>query len=86
MDEVRSETDCVQSRPWLDCPTCPIERCGLPAVVTNFHNDGTLLCTACGHLFIGTAPQVEQALKADRAWEEYYQSGMSVKGGVIGGT
>ncbi len=51
--------------PWHDCPTCP--KCKLPVAVVGAPE--TLYCPACGNAWHGSSSEIEQAKKADAAWE-----------------
>ncbi len=59
-----------------DCPCCPA--CGAHALVPGVSyarakadctTDRDLLCAVCGWIVVGTLEQVDQAKKAEEAWE-----------------
>lgn len=63
-------------KPWEDCPQCP---CGGPMVTRakadsgwnhRAHEGDRLVCCACGDGKIGTDAEVEQATRADAAWDD----------------
>jgi len=60
--------------PWLDTPTCKLERaggvCGGPLTGADHGlTDGELICCACGRKSEATAEEEGQASRADEAWE-----------------
>lgn len=64
------------STTWVDGKAVPDGACGGPMVpvakMVNGHGGpaGTrIACVACGHGRVGTAAEVAQATRADRAWE-----------------
>ena len=62
-------------KPYLDCPPC--EACGERTAVGIAEISWwrptdpahRLYCPRCGHTFVGTDAAVEQAARADAAWE-----------------
>jgi hypothetical protein len=60
--------------PWHDCPPCP--KCEIPAGTREpqYTQGGvpipgpTLRCAACGHRWVGSDSDNEQAARADAAW------------------
>lgn len=71
VDEGRYETSAVKPvKAYLDCPTCPF--CGSKTGLGPTQHplgDRSLLCAACGKDWIGTPEQIEQANRADAAWD-----------------
>lgn len=63
-------------KPWHDCPACP--KCqstvGTPARLEEPGRwygpaDATLFCPACGAGWVGSAAELEQAERAQAAWD-----------------
>ncbi len=65
-------------QPWMDRPTCPYcgSATGVGASVYGNDTPGTLKCLACGEYFQGTPEQLEQARKADAAWDRARKEGV----------
>jgi hypothetical protein len=70
--------------PHHDCPPC--QACGCPVGVPirtqepgrwYGPDESTLFCPACGVGWIGTPDEVEQAEKAQAAWEQHENNGRS---------
>lgn len=64
----------VARPPWLNTPTCKLDRAGLPCggPLTKADpglTDGELICCACGRKSEATAEEEGQAARADEAWE-----------------
>lgn len=61
----------LRVKPYHDCPTCPYcaSRAGVGAAAYGQTDPKTLKCLYCGEYFQGTAEQIEQARRADLAWE-----------------
>ncbi len=61
----------MKLKPWQDAPTCPYcgSACGLGASQYGITTEGMIICASCGRHWQGTPEQVEQARKADEAWE-----------------
>lgn len=73
----------IPIKPWHRCPPCP-HGCGHIAVLREnaprpecYHADINLVCPACGEGFMGTAVEVEQARRADAAWETENSDGVA---------
>ena len=60
-------SDNTTIKPWHDCPTCA--KCDRSVCVMAFAGGPHLFCPACGDHRDGTTEELEQARKADEAWE-----------------
>jgi len=61
-------------KPWHDCPTCPScsGPCGstCPTDGAEAPRMGELRCLACGHEWAASEADLEQARRADAAWQQ----------------
>lgn len=86
VDESKLETSPKHRvKAYLDCPTCPY--CGSKTGLGQTQHPlgpTSLLCACCGKDWIGTPEQIEQANRADAAWDRRQDNAKGPRRAYVG--